>query len=184
MAVYMVFDVESLGLHGESFAVGWVVVDLDKGLELGCDFAACNHSVLRGAPEAYQWVDDHVPFLPSVYRSPAQIRRYFWEMWRYWHTEHGAMLAADVNWPVESRFLCACVDAKPAEREWQGPYPLIDVASCRLAAGFDPLATEPRLADEMPAHNPLCDARQSARLLRQALRGVNMSFVKAYERRL
>jgi hypothetical protein len=39
-----------------------------------------------------------------------------------------------------------------------------------LALGRDPLATNERLPDELPAHNPLCDARQSARLLIEALR--------------
>jgi hypothetical protein len=80
------------------------------------------------------------------------------------------MLAADCAWPVEARFLAACVDDQPEQRAWEGPYPLIDIASVRLAAGLDPLATVERLPSEMPAHDPLADARQSARLLIEALK--------------
>lgn len=46
---------------------------------------------------------------------------------------------------------------------------VFDVASVRLAAGLDPLASAPRLDGELPAHDPLRDARQSARLLIEAL---------------
>lgn len=35
MRLFMVFDVESIGLHGDGYAVGWVVVDADDhGREL------------------------------------------------------------------------------------------------------------------------------------------------------
>jgi hypothetical protein len=51
-----------------------------------------------------------------------------------------------------------------------GPYPLVDVASVRLAAGLDPLGAYDRTAGELPVHNPLADARQSARLLLEALK--------------
>jgi hypothetical protein len=80
-----------------------------------------------------------------------------------------------VPWPVEAHFLSECVADRPQEREWQGPYPLLDVASVRLAAGLDPLATVDRLPSELPAHDPLADSRQSARLLVEALTLVRAS---------
>jgi len=82
--------------------------------------------------------------------------------------DKGAVLAADVPWPVEARFLAQCIDDEPG-RKWDGPYPLIDIASVRLAAGLDPLASVERLAEELPQHDPLCDARQSGRLLVEAI---------------
>ena len=39
-----------------------------------------------------------------------------------------------------------------------------------LCAGMDPMATYDRLPAELPRHDPLADARQSARLLVEALR--------------
>jgi hypothetical protein len=38
-----------------------------------------------------------------------------------------------------------------------------------LSAGMNPLATYDRTPSELPRHNPLADARQSARLLSEAL---------------
>jgi len=72
---------------------------------------------------------------------------------------------------VEARFLIQCIEDDHYAREWWGPYPLIDVASLRMAAGLDPLGTEERieLLGELPEHDPLADARQSARLLVDAI---------------
>jgi hypothetical protein len=50
-----------------------------------------------------------------------------------------------------------------------GPYPLHDLASILLAHGRDPLAKNERLPEELPEHDPLNDARQSARLLHEVL---------------
>jgi hypothetical protein len=166
---FMVFDVESYGLHGEGFAVGWAVVQCRpplRDLELLADGIA----VSRAHDPLPEWVRENVlPHLPlATHATAGKMRDRFWEVWEYWR-EQDALLAADVPWPVEARFLAACVDDAPATRAWSGPYPLIDIASVRLAAGLDPLADEARTEFEQPAHNPLADARQSARLLMEAL---------------
>lgn len=166
--MFMVFDVESVGLHGEGFAVAWVVVNsdgeqLDEGL-LGCDPALC-----AGTDENRLWVRENVPQLPHSSPTKQHLRNTFWRAWRHW-ADKGAVLVADCAWPVEANFLSECVRLNHREREWQGPYPLHDLASVMLARGLDPLATNERLEDEKPAHHPLMDARQSARLLVQALK--------------
>jgi hypothetical protein len=176
---YMVFDVESVGLHGEGFAVGWVVVDTEGG-EVACGAHACDprgRENASGDDEGRAWVLANVPH--SVWGlggrwdagTAYQAREAFWEDWQAWKAK-GAILAADCPWPVEARFLAACVDDDPEARRWGGPYPFIDVASVRLAAGLDPLGTEERLPSELPIHDPLADARQSARLLIEALKAV------------
>jgi hypothetical protein len=70
---------------------------------------------------------------------------------------------------VEANFLSACVKLNHAEREWQGPYPLHDLASIMLAQGRN-LRAVTRWPDEVPAHHPLMDARQSARQLAACLK--------------
>jgi hypothetical protein len=173
--LFMVFDVESVGLHGDAYAVGWSVIDRAgaereagglwlpihdvRGTEAGRRWAVQNAS--HGAPPGWG-----KSLSPSA--CPLAMRRTFWLTWLRWKAK-GAALAADCCWPVEARFLAACVDDRPDEREWEGPYPLLDVACFRLAAGLDPLATAERLPSELPAHDPLADARQSARLLAEAL---------------
>lgn len=159
---FLVFDVESNGLHGEGFAVGWVV-------QRGPERLAEDIAVARLARPTAWVLGKVLPALPAPDHASAEaVRDTFWGAWWDWH-RRGALLAADVAWPVEARFLAACIDDHRSERELDGPYPLIDIASVRLAVGLDPLATCARRPDELPEHNPLADARQSARLLMEAL---------------
>ncbi len=165
--VFMVFDVESIGLHGDGFAVAWVVVNR-AGLRMGEGCIACPRDLCAGTDESRLWVDANVPPLEVTSPTPQHLRNTFWHEWRHW-ADAGAVLVADCAWPVEAHFLAQCVKLNHKEREWQGPYPLHDLASVMLALGRDPLATSDRLPDELPAHHPLHDARQSARLLIEAL---------------
>ena len=165
---YMVLDVESVGLHGEGFAVGYVVCN-QRGEVLEEATLACDPGHASGKPENRAWVLANVPEMDHDYFTPEAVRNGFWTRWMHWK-EHGAVLVADCCWPVEARFLAACVDDGGGSREWDGPYPLHDLASVLLALGRDPLATNERLPTELPAHHPLNDARQSARLLMEALR--------------
>ncbi len=163
MSVVMSFDVESVGLHGEGFAVGWVIYS--DGAEVSSGYAACPIDAADGADSDREWVKGNVcPHLAiSTHRTPRCVRDAFWAEWLK-VKEGGGILVADCAWPVEARFLAACVDDDPEARRWAGPYPLHDVATMRLAAGLDPLATTPRLPAEEPAHHPTADARQSGRL--------------------
>lgn len=174
----MVFDVESIGLHGDGFAVGLVVIE--GGQEVDSCFYRCQPSSVSGRKESFDWVEANV--IPSLDHQiackfsnglgicpPREVRDLFWNRWMSWRG-NGAILAADCPWPVESRFLRQCVLDDFPDREWLGPYPLIDIASVRFAAGLDPLGTTSRLEDELPVHHPLADARQSARLLLEALK--------------
>ena len=165
--LFMVFDVESVGLHGEGFAVGYVVVD-KHGFEHGSGLFCCHPADAEGEPDDRKWVYQHVPRMLPTHITPEQVRDAFWNEWQLWK-ERGAVLVADCAWPVEARFLARCVDDVPEFRDWSGPYPLHELASVLLARGRDPLQNHERLECELPAHHPLNDARQSARLLVEAL---------------
>lgn len=166
-----VIDVESVGLHGEGFAVGYVVVSTEARCTVKAGAFACPQDFAIGFRHDREWVKTHVSVEPRdtvMLDNPRQVRERFWSTWREWQSE-GAVLFADCGWPVEARFLAACVADARMERSIHGPYPLHEIASFRLAAGFDPLATELRLPIELPAHDPLRDAIQSARLLLEAI---------------
>jgi len=165
----MVFDVESIGLHGEGFAWGAVIVDSD-GNTLQEAEAYCDPGLARGTSSSHEWVRKNVTFSDSARRmySVSAVRQAFWSLWAKWK-KLGATLAADCCWPVEARFLAACVDDLHASREWEGPYPLLEISTVLLCAGQGPLAVYGRLPSEVPAHSALSDARQSARLLLEAL---------------
>ncbi len=167
---WFVFDVESVGLHGEGFAVGFVILD-HEGNKLEEGLYSCPINTARGIrKEDIDWVNENVTtFGITSHPSPWQMRQAFWEKW----SEHRdtAELVADCAWPVEAKFLIDCVEDDSLSRYWHGPYPLHDLASMLLAHGHDPIASYGRIDSEKPEHNPLCDARQSARILLAVMTG-------------
>ena len=179
---FFVFDVESVGLHGEGFMVGWVVLDTDgagRYAEFGsaeCPASAAAHatgSTAKHETADRAWVAEHVTSAPGAHAvrasSPRAVRDAFWEAWTRAQARYsGIVMAADVPIPVEANFVRACM---LDNLNRSSPYPFIDVASVLLASGQDPLATFPRQSDELPQHTALADARQSARLLYAALAG-------------
>jgi hypothetical protein len=164
MKTYFVFDVESVGLHGEGFAVGIVVINEDQ--EILCEYllvCPMPHAKRISDHDA-EWCRSNIPPMIATHVWPRAIRAEFMRIWSNWK-EDGATMVADCNWPVEARFLNQCVDDNPIDMAMLGPYPFIDLGSILLAKGMDPLTEFPRLKSEMPKHNPLNDARQSARIL-------------------
>lgn len=167
---FFVFDVESIGLHGEGFAVAYLIIT-PQGEKVHEAVAWFDPAKAKGTDSNRIWIKEHVTGLPEGYgkmESPTGLRDLFWQAWMHWKSQ-GAVMVADCCWPVEARFLIACVDDDPERREWDGPYPLHDLGSIMLALGHDPLSRSERQAGEIPEHNPLCDARQSARLLVEIL---------------
>ena len=165
--LFLVFDVESVGLHGEGFAVGYVVKRGD-GEHMADGLFACHIGMAKGTREDREWVEQNVPPLAWNCDTPQEVRAKFWSVWIEWRAK-GALLVADCAWPVEARFLATCVDDHAPFRNWEGPYPLHDLASVLLAHGKDPLENRERLPDELPAHDPVNDAAQSARILLEVL---------------
>jgi hypothetical protein len=197
----MVFDVESVGLHGEAWAVGFVI--LDGGKFVSEAWSHCSPDEASGTDEGREWVKENCPWapehapLPDQYglpksrfrRTPRDVRNWFWSKWLE-EKERGTELWADVAWPVEARFLIACVEdlraprnyatdegnragqIQPSPRCWEGPFPLLDVRSyleALRAGGVDEgkvievsLETDLGLAGDELLHHPLYDARVSA----------------------
>ncbi len=167
---YFVFDVESVGLHGEGYAAGFVVLDAEGNkLDSGC-FACAPHAA-RGNEEGFQWIKENAPSLHCSHDSPWQVRAAFWRKWVE-HKMPGTVMVADCGWPVEARFLIQCIEDHPVERTWGGPYPFHELATLMVACGMDPLETRERNSGENPKHDPLADALQSARLLIECVRAV------------
>lgn len=162
----LVLDVESIGLHGEAFAFGYVVVTANG--PIAETFHCCDPETAQGSAEDRKWVMENIPRMDSTHASPKELRDQFWKSWNTWR-EEGAVIVADCAWPVEARFLAQCVDDDPATRCWQGPYPLLDLSAFLWAGGINPLSPQARHPGELPLHHPMMDARQSARLLLDVL---------------
>jgi hypothetical protein len=170
--IYMVFDVETVGVFGPPFAAGYVVVDLDgntyaEGIaSIPLKEAEGILTLERG--EDIEWVGRNVlPTLPVPNLNKTQeLYQWFWERWLFWKDE-GAKLATDVGFPIEAKFLDKCIEDCSGQKD--SPYPLFDVSSFLRARGMDGVGTYERLGHELPAHNPLNDSRQSARILIESL---------------
>lgn len=161
--LYFSFDVESVGLYGEGFAVGYCVSDGEKEIEAG--IFNCDLFYAEGEKADRRWVTDNVvPHLPSPNCfDPEELRTLFWEVLEKWKKKR-AIFVVDCGYPVEYRFLKDCVEDSWEDRKLDAPYPIHEVGTALLFAGQDPLENYERLPNELPKHNPLADARQSLRL--------------------
>ncbi|MDO5691295.1 MAG: hypothetical protein Q4G70_02300 [Pseudomonadota bacterium] len=177
----MVFDVESIGLHGEGFSVAWQVMEWSGSAWMVLDeqWWRCDPALAQGLDSDRAWVAEQVlPMLdqqlagaPSVAgecASPAALRRCFWQSWLSWRAR-GAWLVGQCVWPVETNFLSACVRDLGESEHFSGPYPLLDIAAWQVLKGQDPRRPTPRLVDEQPRHHPMADVRCAARIARECM---------------
>lgn len=162
-----VFDVESIGLHGQHFAVaGGVFIE---GKETSSFCWACPAYMSRGNVADRTWVAENCPPLPSNCGGPLHVAEEFIRTLNLARAEYPDLLVfAECAYPVETRFLACCHDVSDEIGVFT-IYPLHEIASFMAAAGMDPMATYDRLPNELPKHDPRADARQSARLLHEAL---------------
>ena len=190
---YLSIDVESVGLWGEGFAYGAVLYNAE-GEELEEHFDACPADYAAdGAPGDRQWVRANVePVLPptrigcadldgqpvryATSQTPVEVRESFLFLldimpYRVGFNPNELRVICDCPFPVETNFLGRAFAEHPHQRNLQ-PYPLIDVASVIHASGGNPLETFDRMENERPIHNPVCDARQSARLFFEIMREI------------
>ena len=165
-------DAETNGLTGRAFCVAMTLSDHTG--ELDTFVRRCRIGDVVTNP----WVAENV--LPAIADVPEncpggypQMLADIFSTIEAWH-EQGTDTAmiAHVAWPVEARLL---LDVYSGERVWNGPYPLIDVASVLLAKGHDPLSVDDYLAEhgiaapEGSPHHPLYDARAAERCFRHLL---------------
>jgi hypothetical protein len=167
------FDVETVGLYGEPFAFGWVLLSLDKETpkEIESGYEACPISTANGDAEGRQWVLTHVvPSLPkkTTVNNPTELYEKVWKVWEEVKKRYKKVLCvADCGYPVETSFFRKCVELKPKERRFDGPFPLHEVGTALLMAGMNS-DDFPRDKNEEPNHHPTNDARYSGRLFRTA----------------
>lgn len=153
---YMMLDCESDGLQGETFAVGYCVFTPNGIIQVeGMKWV---DSVLTD-----QWCRDNIPkdsnfSLHDQLATYGELRNWFVQKFR----KHSPVtLVCDHVYPVESNFLSKC-----AKEHSMIFYPVIDMHgfthTIEHNSGLDPI--NDRLENELPAHNPLNDCRQSVRI--------------------
>lgn len=167
---FLIIDVESIGLHGEGFAVAGGVF-INGKLQQDTDFCYSAHpDFAAGNAVDRDWVDKNIPNdlwdkekIDSVY--PAVIRAAFSTKYELLKKEFpNLVVAGECVYPVETNFL-----ARVASEYSLSVYPLHEISTVMACAGMDPMEVYDRLPDELPKHHPLADVKQSARLLFMAL---------------
>lgn len=164
--MFLVFDVESIGLYGTGFSVGYVVIN-EFGLIIEENlWAIPRNNICSGSDEDKKWVDTNVPLVAPTHLSYKSLCEEFWVAWIRLKAQYPDItMWADCIFPVEAGFLTDCVTYDELNRKWSAPYPLFDIGTLLFARGKNPTNHYPRLESELPAHNPLADAKQSARIL-------------------
>lgn len=170
---WFIFDVESIGLQGEGFAVACGIYQ--NGKELEYTVFSCPSAAAKGRSIDREWILENVHISDEDIncKDPIEVRDRFWNYWLYTKSNinyQNLLMAAECVWPVETNFLGQCFsDGIVAEKLIASPYPLIDICNWMAAAGMDPMKNYERLENELPVHHPLGDIRQSARLFQMSL---------------
>jgi hypothetical protein len=186
---FFVFDCESVGLQGQTFAVAGGIYDINGTAIGGSEFIfACDPHpgmAVKGREiEDTKWVEVNVTTREGAVlcNTPDEVRHRFWGLWKMAKIGFpGILMFVECGWPVEARFLISCIEQDSISRNWEGPYPMHEIATLMLAAGMDPMATYDRLPEELPAHEPLADARLSARLLALAIAKLQLQAEDAWK---
>jgi|SRR6185295_1647735 len=152
MKKFLVFDVESNGLNGSPFAIGYVIVD-ELLNELDFGWCTCNVDE-KEAGESLKWLKENIPHevLYGGGCSQESMLRWFFGVVE---ANKDAILVCDCGYPVETNMLKLA--GIPV-------YPLHEVATALMLCEKDPIGIFDRLPNELPKHHPLNDARQSARV--------------------
>lgn len=151
---YFSFDAETDGLYGEAFAIGAAVLD-SAGTIIE------TFSGVAGAEDVKsEWVlANSIPVLCDMptFASRTALREAFWQFYMKWRST--SLILADVPYPVEAQLLRSCVEEDLDGRMYEGPYPLLDVASILYAKGENPLLDRLTFSGwNGRVHHPLDDA--------------------------
>jgi len=163
------FDAETNGLWGRAFSIAAIVYD-ESGEERARFIGRCP---IEG--EVDEFVAEKVlPQMEGIKESHGSYDTLLNDFAEFYLREkQGADVIAHVAVPVEARVLID-MHAKGFIGDWDGPFPLIDVAGCLKQAGEDPNSVDnyankygiaiDKAEFEGGTHNPLYDSVVAARV--------------------
>jgi hypothetical protein len=170
------FDVESNGLHGEAFAVAGVL--LDSQTHISSQFVA--RCPITGPVDA--WVQENVlapmESIAVTATDAKTMRTDFWN-WYLEVKDQADIIVAANPYPVEARFLIACQEDDLLNREFDHPFPYLDLSSMLYSLGYTTPAKRHEFVQSAVGtaagdpHNPLWDATATAMAAYQAVAQLN-----------
>ncbi len=163
-------DVESDGLYGAFLTVAFIVTNWD-----GQELARAYYGIKRENMQVtVPWVKDNVIPKLGEYEAVTDEKELLKRAWNFWlEYREEAYMVCEVGYPVEARFLRACVALDEATNMWLAPFPLIDLESILLAKGYEPLTERSRILSnykEEAVHNALYDVEAEVQLWKELMR--------------
>lgn len=161
------FDAETNGLWGQAFAIGALVFEND--VEVARFVGRCP---IEG--DVNSWVAENV--IPQMTAIPVSHNSYaelLADFAKFYLANKAGDVVVHMGVPVESKVLLD-MHASGLIGDWDGPYPLHDVAGYLAQAGEDPTSCDGYvrkyglvLAGQYAGgtHNPLYDSEVAARVL-------------------
>lgn len=121
-----------------------------------------------------RWVKENViPVLGNYEQveTEEELLDYFWSFWMKYKEK--TYCIADVPFPVETRLFSECVETDREQRQWEAPYPLLDLSSMLYLSGIDPLKARGDLnSEKREEHNALNDVRNSLEIWKRLCAGI------------
>lgn len=138
-----IFDAETDGLYGQTLSIAAQVVNTETAETTAVFYGAVPDSTIQNP-----WVRENVlPHLGNArpFKDEKSLLEAFWAFWEGQKECCGGVALCDVPCPVEANVLRKCIELDRT-REYEGPYPLFDLASMLAAKGIDPDASRDKLA--------------------------------------
>lgn len=165
------FDAETNGLWGQAFAIAALVYD-ESGNEIARFIGRCP---IEG--EINSWVAENVlptmQDIPVSHSSYDELLKAFADFYK--SNKADASVIVHMGVPVESSLL-KDMHSRGYIGDWDGPYPLIDIAGNLQQAGEDPTSVDSyatkfglEVRDFGTTHNPLYDSEVAAVVFRHLL---------------
>lgn len=164
-------DAEVDGLYGQTFAIAFTV--REKGVE-----TFKWQGRIPDSSVSDEWVKQNVlpklQDMPITHNTSTELEEAFWSA--YMQHKDGATVIAHCGSPVESGLFRRCVERDLANRQWDAPFPLHDVATALLYAGENPTSVESYMTKygltpefKGATHHPMYDAVVAAQVLEHLL---------------
>lgn len=165
------FDAETNGLLGKPFSIAAIVSD-ENGIETARFIGRCP---IEGKVDDFI-VEKVLPQMEGIEESHESYDALLAEFAQFYLREkEGSTIIAHMAVPVESGVM-RDMHSRKFIGDWDGPFPLIDIAGCLDQAGEDPTScdgyAEKHGVAVSPAdfaggtHNPLYDSAQAAAVYR------------------
>lgn len=169
---FLCFDLETNGLHGQTFAIGALIIDVSG--KVHDEFIA--RTEVTG--EIDNWVQENIlPVIEDIsvtHGSYEAMREAFWR-WFVSAQEKSDYVLVSNGYPVEYRFLLDCQEADLEARYWQHPFPIIDLTSLLLLSNSEDsskraLSNKIKNEGSYKNHHPYDDAKKTALIAIEALK--------------